>query len=372
MIVYVITKLELGGAQKVCLTLFNELSLPTTLISGNEGPLAPHVQHKSNVLLLDSFKREVSWKLVWAEIKTMVHLIKQLRQLKQKHPHIIVHTHSTKAGLVGRWAALFAGIKKRVHTVHGYGFHDHQSWYVWWTIYFMELVTSLITTHYVCVSGADVATGLKLFPRFAKKHSVIRAAVDFDQFTPATRAHKAPQAGEPFIFGTVSCLKLQKNVLDMIYAFKVVHTAHPYARLEIIGDGVMRPAIENAITELQLTHVVTLHGWKSPIAPLLASWHTFVLSSLWEGLPCAVVEARLMQLPVIAYDTGGIYEVIQSGSNGFLVPQKDRQGLAQAMLKVIQEPALYTRLCNKPEDLQAFQASTMLAQHETLYHQLRQ
>ena len=362
-VIYIITKLELGGAQKVCLELFEKLSLPTTLISGNEGTLAHHVQNKSNVILLNSFKREVSLKLLWAELTTFINLVRQLRALKKQHKNLIVHTHSTKAGLVGRWAAFFAGIKTRVHTVHGYGFHDHQSWAVWLPIYLLELVTSVITTHYVCVSGADVATGKRLFPKF--RHTVIRASVDTEKFLPAVRA-----TNNLFVFGSVSCLKPQKNLLDLVKAFAIVHAKNPNTRLEIVGDGVQRPLIEQAIKERDLTAAVTLHGWVSPVAPVMATWDCFVMSSLWEGLPCAVVEARLMKLPVISYNTGGIYEVIQNEVNGYLVPQKDWPALAQAMVQISQNPALQATLSRHPDALSDFQVQTMVAQHEDLYRRL--
>jgi glycosyltransferase involved in cell wall biosynthesis len=369
-VVYIITKLELGGAQKICLRLFDGLNpeeIRTMLISGNEGVLAAQVQNNPNVILLDSFKREISLRLIWAEITTFIRLVKQLRALKKQNPLLIVHTHSTKAGLVGRWAAFFAGIKQRVHTIHGYAFHDHQPRLTWWAIYLLELATSLITTHFVCVSSADVKTGKKLFPRFERKYSIIRAAVDFEQFAGATRTTIYPAPGEPFVFGTVSCFKSQKNIVDMIRAFNLVHTKNPHTRLEIIGDGVMRPIIEQTIQDLNLTSAVTLRGWQSPIAPILAQWHAFILSSLWEGLPCAVVEARLMKLPVLAYHTGGIYEVIKPGFNGFLFSQKNWQGLGQAMFELTRDEALHKRLRNAPDKLDEFHEETMLKRHTELY-----
>ena len=117
-----------------------------------------------------------------------------MKKLKKQHPHLIVHTHSTKAGIIGRWAAFFAGIKKRIHTIHGYGFHAHQNKILWVSIYLIEFITSLITTHYVCVSSEDVKTGIKLFPHFSGKHSIIRAAVDWDQFfIPAHQVAQFPE-----------------------------------------------------------------------------------------------------------------------------------------------------------------------------------
>ncbi len=368
-VVYIITKLELGGAQKVCLSLFHQLPaqhIKTILISGNEGSLAPTVKDHQQVILLDSFKREVSFSLLFAEFKTFLQLIRQLRSLKKQHSSLIVHTHSTKAGLVGRWAAFFAGVKTRVHTIHGYAFHNHQSKLIWSAIYLLELLTSFITTHFVCVSGADVKTGKKLFPRFARKYSVIRAAVDANLFD-THHPQPFPPADSPFVFGSVACHKRQKNLPDLIRAFAFVHTNNPNTRLEIIGDGVGRSSLEALIQELNITHAVTLHGWKSDVAATMKTWHAFTLSSLWEGLPCAVVEARLMKLPVLCYHTGGIYEVIRPGVNGFLYKQKDWQSLAQGMLTLSRDPQLHERLRSSADTLAEFHEDRMIEQHRNLY-----
>src|SRR5579872_5259680 len=102
-VVYIITKLELGGAQKVCLSLFEGLQksgFNAHLISGKKGLLTHQVQDNSHVILLDSMKREMRLSTLWHELKNFFNLIKILKSLKKKNPTIIVHTHSTKAGLI--------------------------------------------------------------------------------------------------------------------------------------------------------------------------------------------------------------------------------------------------------------------------------
>ena len=372
-VVYVLTQLELGGAQKICLSLFNDIpqqGITTKLISSAHGILVNQVKNSPNAILLPTLQRTVTVRALWNEIKTFFSLVRQLRTLKQKHPHIIVHTHSTKAGILGRWAALFAGIGPRIHTVHGYAFHQHQGWLKWLVIYSIELLTSLITTHFVCVSSADVKTGIRLFPRFAKKHSIIRAAVDWQQFyIPARVAEKFPLNNEPFVFGTVSCFKPQKNLFDLLNAFKYVHLYNPDTRLEIIGDGAQRQQIEQWIIDHGLGYAITLHGWQDKVAPTMAHWHAFVLSSLWEGLPCAVVEARLLKLPVLCYKTGGIGDVIFSGENGLLFAQGKWQKLAQGMLELSTNKELYKKLQHHHDDLHDFNNEHMVQQHAKLYSQ---
>lgn len=373
-VVYVITKLELGGAQKVCLSLLDGLQehqTPTYLITGNSGILIDQVKDRPEVQLIGNLKREVSFFAIFNEFKAFFELIKKLRSLKKQNPNIIVHTHSTKAGILGRWAAFFAGIKKRVHTVHGYGFHKHQNIITWCIIYFLELLTSLITTHFVCVSSKDVKTGKKSFPKFSKKHSVIRAAVDWNKFNlENNKPNSFPSEGKPFIFGTVSCFKPQKNLIDLLKAFTVVHHINPNTRLEILGDGVQRPKLERWIKDHDLEHAVILHGWQDNVAKFMTRWHAFTLSSLWEGLPCAIVEARLLKLPILCYDTGGIRDVVVDGCNGFLYARKNWQGLSEGMLEVSQDKDLYLRFQNYAEDLSAFQDKNMVIEHKNLYQNL--
>jgi len=367
-LVYIITHLELGGAQKVCLSLFHgmhEQGFVPYLITGPEGALAPQVIHKDRVIVISTMKRAIGLSALWQEWKTFSTLVRTLHALKKKHKKVIVHTHCTKAGIVGRWAAFFARIAERIHTVHGFAFHDHQSRIAWWLTYLAELVTSCITTHFVCVSIADIKMGTRLFPRFAHKHSLIRAAVAWERFyKPARSLSGSPQ---PFVFGTISCFKAQKNLFDLLRAFRFAHHRFAHARLEIIGDGILRPALEAWIAENNLSSVITLHGWQEEVATHMMRWHAFALSSLWEGLPCAVVEARLLQLPVLAYDTGGIHEVITSGHNGFLYSQKDWESLAQGMIQLMESPEVYKTLRTNSDSLHDFKNETMIAQHSSLY-----
>ncbi len=367
-VVYIITKLELGGAQKVCLTLFNNVSSEKHLISGQNGPLVSQVQGCNNVHLLASMTREVTVVGAWQELKNFFALVRLLRTIKQHYTHVIVHTHSTKAGLLGRWAAFFAGIRLRVHTIHGYGFNDFQPWYIWYIIYFLELITSIITTQFVCVSAHDACTGCRLFPCFTKKHEIIHAAVDWHVF--ALRQISSKNSQTKFIFGTIACFKKQKNLFDLLQAFACVHNKYPCTCLEIIGDGVLRPALEKWLTHEQLADAVTLHGWQDDVAPIAARWNAFVLTSLWEGLPCSVIEARLLKLPVISYKTGGVPEVIKHGKNGFLHEQKDWQAVAQSMQKLVENPALQQKLGHYHDNLDNFRNETMIRKHQALYKKL--
>lgn len=370
LVIYVLTKPELGGAQKVCLALvdgIHDADIKTHLITGTHGPLAASLSNKHNITSLPSLVREVS---LLNDIRCLKTLISILRNYKKQHANVVVHTHSTKAGVLGRLAAWFAGTRV-VHTIHGYGFHAYQKKHAWWATYIVERILGYLTTHFICVSQEDAKTGMRLFPAFKDKHSIIRAAVNHAAFKrPLQKAPAFPTAPVPFIFGTISCFKPQKNLLDLIKAFKVVQTAQPHARLEIIGDGIMRQEIEQTIRDLNLTGFVTLHGWQHTVQPYMERWHTFVLSSLWEGLPCALLEARLMHIPVVCYDTGGIREIIHHQHNGLLTNRSNWQTLAEHMNAVISSEQLYRKFQSYNDNLDDFTIPTMLHQHQTLYRSL--
>jgi glycosyltransferase involved in cell wall biosynthesis len=374
-VVYIITKLELGGAQKVCLALFNDVQnhgFQTHLITSTEGELVSQVKNNPQAHLLTSMKREVSIFGFMHEIKNFFALIKQLKALKKEYAQVIVHTHSTKAGIVGRWAAWFAGIKTIIHTVHGFAFHNFQSWFTWIIFYIPEFFTSLITTKFVFVSNADTVTASRLMPKISQKKVLIRAAIDDHHFSAlAPHVYHKKEANHTFIIGTISCFKPQKNLIDLLKAFEHAYRQNPHLRLEIIGDGQQRPALEEFIAYHNLQNVVVLHGWQLDVAPLMKRWQLFALTSLWEGLPCALIEARLLKLPIVSYNTGGISDIIHHGINGFLYPQKNWQKLSAGILMLSHDEALYAQLAYYPDNLHAFTRLQMIKKHAELYEQLQ-
>lgn len=372
-IVYIITKLEMGGAQKVCLSLFN--GMPKTgytphLISGTQGTLLSSLKNNMHVYLLDSMVREFSIRSFIKEVRNFIRLTKLLIILRKKNPFLIVHTHSTKAGIIGRWAAFFARIPIRIHTVHGYAFHAYQSYYTWFAIYMLELMTSFITTHFICVSAHDTKIGITSFPLFHRKHSIIRAGVDLRQFHLQRTVYTSLCKKILFIFGTISCFKPQKNLFDLLNAFAQVYKKNSRVRLEIIGDGAKRASIEEWIKKNKLDTVITLHGWQKNVVFIMKNWNAFVLSSLWEGLPCSAVEARLLRLPVISYTIGGISELITHEKNGLLCAPQDVDALAHNMYRIITDSVLYHQMQIFSDDFTDFDSRQMVEEHLHLYKRL--
>jgi glycosyltransferase involved in cell wall biosynthesis len=159
-------------------------------------------------------------------------------------------------------------------------------------------------------------------------------------------------------------------MFDLLRAIEKVYKTDQRIRLEIVGDGELRPAIESWLHEHKLSHIVTLHGWQNQVAPFMMTWHAFALSSLWEGLPCAIVEARLLKLPVLSYTTGGIADVITHGANGLLCSQKEWATLANSIEQLMHNQELYVHLQGHSDDLYDFKDSSMVHEHCELYRTL--
>lgn len=379
-VLYIVTKLELGGAQKVCLALMegaSENGFKIGLISGSQGVLVSQIPKAEYVFLLDDFKRETGFKFVMKEFKAFFKILKIIRKLKNKHQNLVIHTHSTKAGIIGRWAAFFAGIKVKIHTIHGFGFNDYQSRLKWCIIFFIEYLTSLITTHFVCVSEKDREFGVRKFPKFGQKSSIIRAAVEWNKFyTPAVRNENMFCLHDDyFIIGTISCFKPQKNLFDLLNAFKFLYDSldeynKSRVRLQIIGDGVLRNDIEQWIRKNNLSEKIDLLGWHEDVSLFMKNWKVFVLSSLWEGLPISVIEARMCKLPVVAYDVGGIFEVIFNGKNGFLIPPKCVMKLVECLKILIENKEYCEKMASYKDELNDFKDSVMIEKHIQLYQRL--
>lgn len=392
-VVYVITKLELGGAQKVCLSLFEriaQLGGKTILISGSEGTLVSEVKKKykpDDLYLLKSLTRELSIFGLFREVKAFWEILFTLRKIKKKYPgrEIIVHTHSTKAGLMGRWAAWAARVSQIVHTVHGFGFHPYQRRTYWLANYIFEYLTSFITDKYICVSEHDRSVGQKYIYQFSKKSEVIRAAVAWDVFSGAARAEREPVTSKKFVIGSISCFKPQKNLSELFRAFAILKNQYEgdyEIALELVGDGLQRKELERLAKRLDIAQNIRWWGWQkntSKLRALMENWDLFSLSSLWEGLPCSVIEARLLGIPVACYDVGGIREVIQKPSDGVLIRPGDYYALAQYFREQLDKKEIGAQKESERElekigayrQLAPFSDQVMALQHWELYQNFK-
>ena len=371
---HVITKLELGGAQEVALYAVSHLDpsrFRPLLVAGPGGLLTDEAKTLSGVEvhILSSLARRVH---IFADLVALVELIILFRRLRPA----IVHTHSSKAGILGRWAAWCARVPVIIHTIHGYGITPAQPLWLRRILVLLERMTGWITTHWIAVAQADIEKGIEwgIFER--TQVSVVRPGIDPLPFQIAIdrttrQAVRAEFGAGPadFLVGTVACLKPQKAPEDFVAVAKQVCEAIPNARFVLIGDGDLRPTVESLIAEKGLQARLHLAGWRRDIATVMKAFEVFLLTSHWEGLPRVLLEARTIGLPVVATRVGGVDEAIVQGRHGWLSDAGDIAGLSAHLIRELQSRAVRPQGHSLSMEAlpKEFHLEEMVKQYESLY-----
>ncbi|MDR1417683.1 MAG: glycosyltransferase family 4 protein [Endomicrobium sp.] len=366
---YIITKLDLGGAQKVALYIAKNIDknmFDSFVISGFGGVLDDDVQKKLKFYQLKRFVREIS---LIKDIKTFIDIYLILKKEKPD----IVHTHTPKAGILGRLAAKLAGVQTIVHTIHGYGFSDEHKWYLKYLFIWAERLCALFSTKLIFVSEENIKKGFKY--RIVKKNNfeLIRAGIDtgFYKNFVLKRGFKE-EIGVSWntkIVVTVSSLKSPKNLKDFINVANEVTKSIKDVVFVIVGDGEQREDIESLIKKFNLTTKVILLGWRTDIANILKSSDIFILTSLWEGLPCSILEAMCCSKPVIANAIDGIKEIVLHNKTGFLIEPNNYKQMAEKVKYLLLNKNISKEMgeigCNLI--CEEFDINYALKQHENLY-----
>lgn len=371
---HVITKLELGGAQEVALYAVSHLNrskFRPLLIAGSGGLLTEDAKALPGVEvhILSSLSRRIH---ALEDVAAFIELVRLFRQLRPA----IVHTHSSKAGILGRWAAWCARVPVIVHTIHGYGITPAQPRWLRRVLILIERMTGWITTHWIAVAHADIERGIAwgLFDR--TQVSVVRPGIDPQPFQGALDTNSRQALREEFgagpsdyLVGTVACLKPQKAPEDFVAVAKLVCEAVPEARFVLIGDGDLRHRIESLVTEGGLQRRLHLAGWRRDVSTAMKAFDAFLLTSHWEGLPRVLLEARTIGMPVVATKVGGVEEVIVQGRHGWLSEAGDVAGLSAQLIHAAE--GRNGRSPDHPTSREAlpkeFHLDEMVKQYESLY-----
>ncbi|MBU0547519.1 MAG: glycosyltransferase family 4 protein [Candidatus Omnitrophica bacterium] len=341
-ILYVITKLELGGAQKQLLSLIRGL---------DKERFNPYILTAYDGVLVDAAEEILGLRLIRCRfldrpirpIKDILALIFIYRFIKNNNIDI-VHTHSSKAGIVGRLAAKVSGARIIIHTVHGWSFHDYQAGIAYYFYLFLEKLCAYFSNALIVVSQWDRKQALQRAVGRQDKYKLIRYAINYEEFknkTAASQIRKEFALSEAdLVVGMIACFKPQKSPLDFIKLASVIKKDLPGVKFILVGDGVLRKKVYALINKLNLKKQIILAGWRNDIGPILSCLDVFVLTSLWEGLPIVVLEAMVAGLPVVATDTGGISEVVLHGKTGYLVKPRDIQALRDRLKELLMKPYL--------------------------------
>ena len=169
----------------------------------------------------------------------------------------------------------------------------------------------------------------------------------------------------------IACFKPQKAPLDFIRVAKVVLDEMSDVHFLLVGDGVLRPAIEKLIRELEIRDNILLAGWRRDIPAIMQCIDLLVLTSLWEGLPRVLPEAMASGIPVVASKVNGSPEAIKDGVNGYLLPPRAIREMAQKVIELLQDPQKASAMGEKGRELvQEFDIWKMVQQQEILYANL--
>lgn len=285
----------------------------------------------------------------------------------------LVHSHGTRAALCGAPAAALCGVP-HLYTVHGWSFHQRGSALAEAAARSCEALAARLSRHVVCVSHADQRSGLAHGILSDRRSRVIPNGIDPSRFRPDPPARARLRRvlgvaeGEPLI-GLFGRLTRQKAQGVFLRAAAEVLAREPASRFMLVGEGEDRLALAALAAGLGLGGRLMMLGSRSDVPELLAASDIFVLPSLWEGLPIALLEAMAAGVPAIASAVDGSLEVIQPGQSGLLVAPGEVAPLAEAMLALIRTPSLAERLAcaGRERVLSLYPLSRMIAAVEGLY-----
>ena len=307
-------------------------------------------------------------------IKDLLALIKMTFFLKH-HPYHIVHTHNSKAGFLGRLAAKLAGTPVIVHTVHGFAFHDQEPSWRQNLFRTLERLASRWCDKMIFISQPLIDWGLRERVVSENKTVKIYSGIELDRFSPVSEEAKT-RTREKWgidqnerVIGIVSKLWEGKGHLDLIDAFKTIREQINNARLVIVGEGYLYEHLVKRVERLGLKDAVLFTGFQSDVSEIIATFDVSALPSHFEGMGRVLLEAMAMEKPVVASRVGGIPDLVQHGTNGFLVPPGDQEELAEALIKTLNDKGLAEKMGKAGRKMisENFSADHMAKSIEELY-----
>ena len=353
-ILRVIARLNMGGPALHVAYLtagLQERGYDTTLAAGSlargEDSMA-FVADKLGVevVRIDELGREIS------PLRDFVATIRLARLIRRERPQIL-HTHTAKAGTVGRVAALLAGSRRPpivVHTFHGHVLRGYFGPVRSLFFRLLERGLASVTTALVAVSPQvrDDLVALRVAPR--ERFVVIRLGIELDQrVSPEqdgrleSRRYLGIQA-DRFTVGWIGRMTAVKRTDDVLVAFKRLRDSGVDACLCMVGDGPDRMQLERRAHELGVIRDTVFLGYQEDVAPYYAAFDALVLPSGNEGTPVSAIEALAAGRPVVATRVGGVPDVIRDGKDGFLVEAGATDDLADRLERLARDPALRERM----------------------------
>jgi glycosyltransferase involved in cell wall biosynthesis len=346
---HLITRLILGGAQRLALETAVSLAQSGWTVelwagpqTGSEGSLHEEARRRGLALrVVPDLVREIS---PVRDARAYAWLRRELA----RECFDLIHTHSSKAGILGRHAAHAARVPVRVHSVHGWGTTPDTPPLRRRLFNHLERHAARRAHALIAVSEAVRDAGLACGIGYPALYRVIRGGIAIGPLPDREARRRArgtlglPEDAR--VAGTIGRLDHAKDPLGALAALAPTLAAEPRARAVFIGDGPLRDAVERAIARDALQDRVLLPGRRGDARDLAAAFDVFFLASRWEGFPLAVIEAMAAGLPVVTYDVAGVREAVEEGVNGHLLAPGDRAGWGGRIAELLRDAAARRRL----------------------------
>jgi len=345
-ILHIITRLIVGGAQEN--TMYTAAMLDKTLFdveivsgpqTGSEGSLIEEVRSRNiHLIIIPDLLREIS---PFHDFTTYHKLV----ALMKTKSFTIVHTHSSKAGILGRLAARKADVPIVIHTIHGWSFHEHLTIVKKYLYILLERITANLTDVLVVVTKRDIDKGLFHKIGTLNQYYLIRSAIPLEEFDPGRTNRMAMRnmLGIPekaTVIGNVGRFSSQKNPLDWVHVAGEIGRKDPNTFFLLVGDGPLRLQVENQLKSEEIFNRTILTGLRRDVPNMLSTMDIFLLTSLWEGLPRVIPQSMAMEIPIVANSVDGITEAITDGVNGFLCSPGDKSQMVERCMQLVNNSRL--------------------------------
>ncbi len=351
-VVHFITRLIIGGAQEnTLLTVEDEVrdyQDEVTLITGPglgpEGSLEDRARAGGlDMRVLPELRRNIAPLKDCASYRGLIRLLKDIKP-------DIVHTHSSKAGILGRAAAAKLGIPA-VHTIHGASFHPYQNAFVNRIYIAAERWAARRCERLISVADAMTAHYLAAGVGRPEQYITIYSGMEVESFLdpPKDRETVRRELGfkaEDIVIGKIARLFHLKGHDDVIAAARTVCAEHPRIKFLFVGDGILRQAYEKEIAAAGLSERFVFTGLVPPgeVPELLGAMDIVVHASLREGLARVLPQALISGKPIVTYDVDGAREVAIPGETGYLLPPRDVEAMIEAFRELADDAGLRQRL----------------------------
>ncbi len=345
-VAHLITRLDLGGAQQntlYCCANHNRKKYDVVLITGVGGYLDAEAKKIKNckTYFMPELKHAIH---PWWDVVAFFKLAALLKKEKIQ----IIHTHSSKAGFLGRWAARLAKVPAIIHTVHGWSFFSEQFFLTRFLYQTLERWTAPITDKIIVVSRDNQNEGLSHHIGRKEQYAVIHSGIIPAKYVlPGVKAKKARQKlnpqNRPCVL-VLSNFKKQKSPLDVVEAAKQLAVKMPSVLFVWAGDGPLLSEVKELIKKENLVKNFKLLGWREDIAELLAASDVMFLASIHEGLPRVALQTMAAGKPVVATAVNGTPEAVKNGVTGYLVKPHAADEMAEALAKILSRKSLAQKM----------------------------